>query len=490
MLLIFSVAIFAGDGDEGPVFDNAKAQEMYTLTDGFLTDRAGDFGNSFDQGAYMTDLENILSTIGAEESLSNFSPSTYVPGIEGKVSEMDGVFDGYNQAGNLKEEYLKETANFFMKEYAKDMQNGVEGITTQQYVNDMDVLKQSYIDQLDALNSPPPDNSDSIGFNPSNYLDRATGETRRKAKFDFYWGGAGDHWLNYDMVSLMQAFGGAFSGTGSASVAQADFQYLQDLWPQSAEAYMMNTAYNNGQYTINNSETGENQGSWVLNEYGMPASDGEYDPAEFQNVTTTTVVAGRYNNRQWGYQDGTYDIASITTNGTRYVIQENFYTSPLVLDMDNDGSIQASNGKWLPHKYEGCKMAEFDMRGDDFIEITEWAGPDDGLLIVYNNQKDVNANDLFGNAGGFANGYEKLSLLDANGDKQISGDELQTLSVWQDKNGNAKAERSEVTPVQDLGITSISVRYDNDLVSYFIQNGEKKKLFDWYPCMYVVKKTR
>jgi hypothetical protein len=318
-----------------------------------------------------------------------------------------------------------------------------------------------------------------------------------------------------NVMDLMNVFQNRFTG----EVDQANFKYLEDLWPASSEAYFMDTVYNDGVYglqvegthdgqyygdengdgTIDSYEAGkytyqnQKQNTWKLNEYGRPVSEGDagYNPADFSYDRTVTQTVGRYNNRQYGHRDGTYQIASVNTGGTRYVIQENYYTSPLLFDMDGDGVTEASDGKWMPHPYANSKLVEFDIDGDGFIDLSEWVGPNDGLLIVYDGQKDVSANDLFGNAGGFATGYEKLSLLDANSDKKIDGDELATLSIWQDKNGNAKVDTGEVSKVQDLGITMISLAYDRTiLVSHFVQNGEKKRVVDWYPSMFVVKKTR
>jgi len=161
--------------------------------------------------------------------------------------------------------------------------------------------------------------------------------------------------------------------------------------------------------------------------------------------------------------------------------------------MDGDGKLQASRGKHLPHDYKGSKVVEFDMNGDGFIDITEWVGPNDGLLIAYNPRKALNANQLFGNAGGFVDGFEKLSLYDKNNDKVISGEELKNLSIWQDKNGNAKVDKGEITSVSKLGIISISLNH-RLYVSHFIQlkNGKKtkKRMWDWYPTIFYVKRKK
>jgi hypothetical protein len=192
-----------------------------------------------------------------------------------------------------------------------------------------------------------------------------------------------------------------------------------------------------------------------------------------------------------GHLGGNYGQISVTTNDTEYVFNFSGTQSPLVLDMDGDGKLQASGGQWLPHRsvVDRSKMVPFDMDGDGFDEWTEWVGPNDGLLIQYNSGK-ISIKNLFGTDGGsYKNGFEKLSLLDTNKDGKLMGDELSSLSVWQDKNGNAKVDPDEIASVTALGITEISTQH-NQLVSSFVQNGVKKTMWDWYPRCVSVKKQR
>jgi hypothetical protein len=171
-----------------------------------------------------------------------------------------------------------------------------------------------------------------------------------------------------------------------------------------------------------------------------------------------------------------------------YVFYASATQTPIILDMDGNGKLEASNGEWLPHeKFHKERMVSFDINGDGFDEITEWAGPNDGILLVYDGG-EVSGKNLFGNEGGkYRNGYEKLSLLDANEDKKISGEELKTLSVWQDKNSDGKVDNGEITAVTDLDITEISVAHKHCVAS-FIQNGVRKLTWDWHPKSYMVKK--
>lgn len=477
-----------GNGEENTPQMHPTAQAFLNQTTTFVNNNLGQV-QGFNQQQYLNELTDIVSQIPAEANLTSFDVSAYMSGLQSKVNEMNTQFNRYAQVGTLKNEYLSETAEFFVKEYAKDMKNGVVDITTNDYLADFSSLNSNYVNKLDALNTPPSTSGPTLVFDPNIYLDKVCG-TKNVAKMDFYWGGVNNHWLNYNLVGFVDIFKNNY---GHSSVAQADLQMLRKMWPQSGEVYLMNTAYSDGQYDDNYlRQRGYYQKGYVVDEYGSmndPANAGdEFDVGS--NVSTTNI--GTYNNRSYGYRysNGCYNVMSLTTNGRKYTVTENIYTSPLILDMDGDNAVQASNGQWLPHTFKGAKVAEFDMTGDGFCDITEWVGPNDGLLLVHNPKKEVDANDLFGNAGGYDHGYEKLSLLDQNGDNVISGEELATLSVWRDLNGNAKVDKDEVAKVTDMGITLISLEYDDDLVSHFVQNGKEKKVVDWYPYLYEVKKTR
>ncbi len=178
-------------------------------------------------------------------------------------------------------------------------------------------------------------------------------------------------------------------------------------------------------------------------------------------------------------------ITEITTNNLSqtdsYQIVQTYDISPLVLDLDGDGSIEASGGEWRPHTtLRRDRMAFFDMRGNGFPMLTEWVGPNDGLLCQPKANGTIDGSCLFGTVTGFDDGFQALSVLDVNNDKKVSGDELATLKVWTDSNGNAYPEDGEVRSVSDYGITAIGVRH-KDFVSQFMMDGNTYKIFDWWP---------
>lgn len=240
---------------------------------------------------------------------------------------------------------------------------------------------------------------------------------------------------------------------------------------------------------------GENQ--YMTNRYGEdtgelhddlpPAEDyGHLEDLDIEN----TVTLGRYfgrNNTSW---EGDYNQIKFVAEQTEYVFYAAATQTPIVMDMDGDGKLEASNGQFTPHKLAVPKdqLVEFDMNGDGFVNLTEWVGKNDALLGEFDGT-DVSAKNLFSNEGGkYKNGYEKLALRDKDKNGYLSGEELAGLSVWQD-NGNAKIDEGEVKTVQELKITRIDCTHKN-LISSFVQDGSRKPMWDWHPATFMVKKSK
>jgi len=201
---------------------------------------------------------------------------------------------------------------------------------------------------------------------------------------------------------------------------------------------------------------------------------------EFLSVLSTSVES------TWVMKDGKLVRENtIMLNVEKTIISSkkaNKYVSPLVLDLTGNGVLQASNGQNLPgHELVEGNMILADFYGDGFEIGMEWVGPQDGLLVAPKANGTVDMSCLFGTAGGYDNGYEKLSLYDTNKDGVVNGEELNGLSVWQDANGNGVANAGEVKTVQELGISEISLNADNKFVSSFTMNGKTNKMWDWWP---------
>lgn len=484
LLLLIAIALCVSpvlaqdDPKEGPVnpYADANAEKYMTEVKKFAEDYLQDVDgySEFSVEKFVSDLDTVAQSV-PEGNGNKFEVSKFFTGLAKEVSENAKDLKGDKQKG-----FKKKVAELVVKGYLDDMKNK-EIIDTEDYLNDISHIKEEFVET--ELADPVLEKSN---LKPGDFLDKVI-KRYGAAKIDVVWMGIDRHWYGTTMYQVLQAFKKKFS---HSSLAQGDFAWLENLWPQSAESYLMNSSYDG---TIYDTQITGNGQSFSVDEYGTMMNDDQKSDesynSQFQSGSYMSTTDRSYNNRSWGYKNGNFTTIKLTTNGHTYELKDHFYTSPLVLDMDGDGKLQASHGKWLPHPYKGAKVIEFDMNGDGFIDLTEWVGPQDGLLLVYKSGK-VDANNLFGNAGGYDTGYEKLSLLDKDEDGKLSGDELKTLSVWQDKNGNAKVDSGEIKSVVDLEITQINVKHDKYLVSSFVQGGVQKKVWDWYPKVFDVKRRK
>jgi len=232
------------------------------------------------------------------------------------------------------------------------------------------------------------------------------------------------------------------------------------------------------------------------NANGIDAATLEEEASEHDNEVDESVQINKKNeflsvlsssvSSTWVMKDGQLQRQdTITFDVEKTIISSkkaNKYVSPLVLDLTGNGVLQASNGQNLPgHELVEGNMILADFYGDGFEIGMEWVGPQDGLLVAPKANGTVDMSCLFGTAGGYDNGYEKLSLYDTNKDGVVNGEELNGLSVWQDANGNGVANAGEVKTVQELGISEISLNADNKFVSSFTMNGKTNKMWDWWP---------
>ena len=178
---------------------------------------------------------------------------------------------------------------------------------------------------------------------------------------------------------------------------------------------------------------------------------------------------------------GQITINTILDKHQTYQINGHGVVSPIILDLDGNGKVSASNGEYLPHgnTFNANGAVMIDFYGNGFPVATEWVGEGDGLLCRAPEGK-MNGTHLFGTANGYANGFEEMASLDADNNNVLEGAELNGLYVWQDKNQNGRADQGELSTLAELGITSIGVTNDN-LVGSFVRNGQTFKSFDWWP---------
>ncbi len=183
------------------------------------------------------------------------------------------------------------------------------------------------------------------------------------------------------------------------------------------------------------------------------------------------------------------------TEGIDYQLVLQVYDySPIVLDLDKSRTIDVAYGYWLPHapKFFQQNVVMFDITGDGVKDLVEWmVGPNDGLLVAPESKTVSSALDLFGTAGGFSDGYEKLRLYDKDKNGFVEGNELKGFKVWVDKNTNAKVDEGELQPIEKFGITRLSVNHNGKYVSFYeTSDGKKHLMWDWWPAAIEVKSIR
>ena len=108
------------------------------------------------------------------------------------------------------------------------------------------------------------------------------------------------------------------------------------------------------------------------------------------------------------------------------------------------------------------KTVDFDLRGYGPRESWPWVKPDLGFLVWDPGESGQieSARQMFGSYTFqifWRTGYDALRALDDNDDGLLSGSELDGISVWFDRNGDAVAQKDEVVPLRRLGIVSIAV---------------------------------
>ncbi len=140
--------------------------------------------------------------------------------------------------------------------------------------------------------------------------------------------------------------------------------------------------------------------------------------------------------------------------------------SPIVLDLIAKGEITTtgvSSARYLIPQHRVNATVDFDLSGTGKTVRTEWISGNGQALLVDNRDgkaaTDMNGTRLFGDMGGHAHGYEKLAMLDANGDSKISHDELQGLAAWID-NGDARVQDGELKTLAEVGISEMSTVID------------------------------
>ncbi len=214
------------------------------------------------------------------------------------------------------------------------------------------------------------------------------------------------------------------------------------------------------------------------------------------NVTTEVASSA---NKSVELNDGVI----VATNGTSVVETKSgdvyqlvsyvYDSSPIMLDLDNDSTPATAFGMWTKHapKFFSQYAKFFDITGDGNVDYTEWTTPNtgDALLVKPENGKVETALQLFGTAGGYDDGYEKLSLVcDTDKNGWVEGKELEGLALWMDINSDGVCQTEELKNLSDYGITAISTDHSNYVSSYKTEDGKMHISWDWWPAVSSTRK--
>jgi len=263
----------------------------------------------------------------------------------------------------------------------------------------------------------------------------------------------GAHWNN-------NTWGTQFTGNptssdtsnGTVTVTEAEFLTARSHPLSAGQDYGLN----GGEILWELGGTLEAGESATLTYYGMRAANGGYDFAVGTKFETTAKIISAKEHLINEYDDQDTVI--------------NQWISPIALDLNGDGKIGVTGATTSIDKDPNAELGrtvEFDLDADGKIDTIEWlSGDGDGLLVDNrdgNAANDMDGARLFGDQGGlYANGFEKLALLDANHDGVLNGEELNGLELWVD-DGDAVVEAGELQDLAHNRIYSLNVEMKEEV---------------------------
>ena len=158
---------------------------------------------------------------------------------------------------------------------------------------------------------------------------------------------------------------------------------------------------------------------------------------------------------------------------------------PLVLDIHQTGKITTAKNEWLPHapEFYGEYASTFDFTGDGIPDQTEWLSENPGaFLCMPQNGQITGVAELFGNLGGYANGFDKLATLcDLDGNGVVEGEELSGIMLWIDSNRNGVSDPGELHTLESYGITKLYTDQENFVGKYETSDGSVHTMWAWWP---------
>jgi hypothetical protein len=109
------------------------------------------------------------------------------------------------------------------------------------------------------------------------------------------------------------------------------------------------------------------------------------------------------------------------------------------------------------------RVVTFDLCGDGRPERWWWVSPNAGILVwdPKRTERIASGRQLFGSvtwAMFWDDGYQPLAALDDDHDGWLTGQELEGIAVWCDRNGNGISDKGEVRPLTNIGIVRVAVQ--------------------------------
>ncbi|HEY9899493.1 MAG TPA: hypothetical protein V6D00_09955 [Pantanalinema sp.] len=239
------------------------------------------------------------------------------------------------------------------------------------------------------------------------------------------------------------------------------------------------------------------------------------------NADQTQRAIYEWYSEVWG-QAYKIDMKDVTSAQLRAAAQAIYKTaastaSPIALDLSGNNHIGTTGRSTAQVRHdlntfirEGSVL--FDLLADGRQIRTEWMNQENDALLVDDRKGEVTkaaqgdgvitGKLLFGNAGGFENGYIKLAMIlmehnrfaSAGKEKPVfqtalRGSSLEGLKAWVDRNRDAKVQPGELLTLSSLGITEVEVfpkkvknaMGETLIQSSYLQDGKRKLAEDvWF----------
>lgn len=138
------------------------------------------------------------------------------------------------------------------------------------------------------------------------------------------------------------------------------------------------------------------------------------------------------------------------------------YFSPLMLKFKNPSEPPVMKGRsHFPLYVE-------DVKNPPLISWPSFERNEDVyFLIMDKNGNNVveDGSEMLGDINGYENGFLNLAIYDENKDGVIDAQDsvFEKLILWKDSNHDGKSQRSEIKKLKDMGVTSISLKYEKTM---------------------------